>query len=218
MVGRRPSVGRVEPPVAGNAPQPVRANVREPNASARHQIFDRTRDEDLAGRCLRHDPGPDVHRDSADVLAHQFALAGVEARPDLNTQFGNLVPHPGCASDGSGWTVECGKEAVPDRLDLPPAKLDERLADQRVVMLQQIPPPVVAEPAGSLGRANDVGEHHRGKDPVGLGARTHPGQKFLDLVEDRVLISRPREVVLAGEFDEPGFRDPIGEIVALLDR
>jgi hypothetical protein len=30
--------------------------------------------------CVRHDPGTDVDRDTADVVAHDFAFAGVHAR------------------------------------------------------------------------------------------------------------------------------------------
>jgi hypothetical protein len=41
-------------------------------------------DEDFAGRCLAENPRCDVHCDSSDVGIQRFALAGVDARADLN--------------------------------------------------------------------------------------------------------------------------------------
>ena len=71
-----------------------------------------------------------------------------------------------------------------------------------MVALEQLAPAPVAELARPLGRADDVGEQHRGEHAVGLGAGRDAGQELLDLVERSRPVADPRQVVVARQLDE----------------
>jgi len=60
--------------------------LHEAQARSRDQIFQSSRDEDLAGICRGCDTGTDVRGDTAHVVAAQLALAGMEAAADLQTE------------------------------------------------------------------------------------------------------------------------------------
>jgi hypothetical protein len=62
-----------------------------------------------------------------------------------------------------------------------------------VVAVEQITPAPVAQRDGPLRSADDVGEHDRGQDPIGLLAAARAREEFLDLVEDGIGVADPRE-------------------------
>ena len=61
----------VQVPAFGDALQLVLASVFERQATARNQVSDRRRHEDLAGAGERGDTGADVHGDPVDAIARQ---------------------------------------------------------------------------------------------------------------------------------------------------
>ena len=64
------------------------------------------------------------------------------------------------------------------------------LAHQSVVALQQRPPGTVAQLSGTLGRADDVGEQHRGEHAVAYDRSSRPRQEVLDLIGQGVRLAK----------------------------
>src|SRR3954471_15048135 len=95
-----------ELPGAGYSAQLDAAAVLEAGARADHQVADGARDEDFARPGLAKDARRDVYRDPPDVGAQQFALAGVNAGADLDTQCFGVGAQGFGAADGLRRAVE----------------------------------------------------------------------------------------------------------------
>src|SRR5207245_1380695 len=128
-------------------------------------------------RLLRH-PGPDVHGDAADLAVHDLALAGVQARADLQAEPPHDLGDRAGTADGTGGAVEAGEEAVPGHIELGAAEAEELAANQRVVSLEEVPPGAVAELRRPRGRADDVGEENRGQDAPDVDLLVHPMERL----------------------------------------
>ncbi len=88
-------------------------------------------------------------------------------------------------------------ESVTGGVDFAPAESLQFVADDGVVVVQQVAPPVVAEQGGPLGGADDVGEHDRGEQALGVRDAAHAGDELLDLVEHRRGVAHPVERIFA---------------------
>jgi hypothetical protein len=64
-----------------------------------------------------------MHGDAADVVLAQLDLAGVQARPELEADAGQLVAKRGGTVDRSSGAVEGGQDPVAGRLDQPAVEL-----------------------------------------------------------------------------------------------
>src|SRR5439155_17779961 len=73
----------LQPPIAWEAVQGPFAENLEPQTRTGHQVFDRARDQDLAGPSVRRDPRGELDDHAAEVLADSLALAGVQPRAHL---------------------------------------------------------------------------------------------------------------------------------------
>ena len=71
------------------------------------------------GAGLAEDPRRDVHREPPDVGVEQFALAGVDARADLDTQCFGVGAQGFRAADGLRRAVERDEVAVAGALAPP---------------------------------------------------------------------------------------------------
>src|SRR5439155_15678119 len=140
----------------------------------------------LAGAGQGGDPGPHVDRQAGDLPAPALHLARVQAGPDLDAEAGYGIADGTCATDGPRRAVEGGEEAVSGRVDLHAAEPLEEPPDVRVMVLQQGPPPEVAELAGPVRGADDVGEQDRGQAPVGPRGAARPGEELLALIAGRL--------------------------------
>jgi hypothetical protein len=63
---------------------------------------------------LAQDPGRDMHRDPADVIADQLAFAGVQPDPDLEAVLGQLGPDGVGRTDGPAGPSIVGHGLVQD--------------------------------------------------------------------------------------------------------
>jgi hypothetical protein len=73
--------------------QGLDAAVGELEAGADHELAHRAGDEDFAGAGEGADPGADVDRHAADVVADQLDLAGVDAgRTSVGTSIAGSTP------------------------------------------------------------------------------------------------------------------------------
>jgi protein kinase-like protein len=209
---------REDPPLVGHALELVGTAVLELQAGPRHQVAHRGADQHLARAGQGRHPGADVHGDAPDRVAGHLDLTGVQARPDLDAERLYAADGGGRAPDGAARTVEHGEEAVTGRVDLAPPETGQLTAHERVVALEQVPPRPVAVLDREPGRPHDVGEQDGGQDPVGFGQRPDTGHELLDLADERVLIARPHELVVAGELHVPGARNVVGHVAPVTGR
>src|SRR5829696_7242523 len=175
-------------PVALDALEAAGAAVGQGAVGAGDQVADGPGDEDLPGGGLAEDAGGDVDGDPADVVAADFDLAGVQAGADLEVDVAELLAEADRAGDGPPGAVEGGQEAVAGRLDHPPAPLLDQAAADVVVDLEQVPP------------------------------AADPGQELLDGVQGELGGLPGQGPVGAGQLDQPGVGDVLGQVAAVLDR
>src|SRR6185369_16281499 len=123
------ALDREETPVAGYALQVLSPPILERQPRARDEVSDRRRDKHFAGLGQRGDPGSDMHGNSAKLVPHDFALAGMEARPDLESERPYVVRDGAGAAHCAGRAVERGEKAIPGGIDLATAEAGELAAD-----------------------------------------------------------------------------------------
>src|SRR5262245_27018638 len=103
----------VEAPAVRDALELVLAPVLEHEPGPGNQVLHGLGHEHLRGARLGRDSGADRHGDPADLPVHQLALAGVDAGPDLDAEFADLLADLERTPDRAGGTVERGEEPVP---------------------------------------------------------------------------------------------------------
>ena len=89
------------------------------------------------------------------------------------------------AADRSLRAVEHRQEAVTRGVDLATAKSSELRSDDGVVRIQQGMPVTVTHLRGPARRVHDVGEQHRGKNPIIGHVSLLPGEELGDLLKRR---------------------------------
>jgi hypothetical protein len=95
-----------------------------------------------------------MHGDAADVVAHPFALAGVQPGPDVEAEAADSSADGLGAADGTGRAVKDRQEPIPSGVDLAAVEA----ADHGVVGLQQVTPAPVTRGRCLLGGPHDIGE------------------------------------------------------------
>ena len=127
------------------APQHLTAAVLELQAGAGNEVANGAGDEDLSAAGQFRDARRDVDSDAADVVAHDFDLAGMEAAAHLDAE----RPHPldDCrsAAHGAGGAVERREKAVAEALDGAPAEARDFVPYRLVVPIEQNMPFTVAD-------------------------------------------------------------------------
>ena len=147
--GARPQ----ETPVAGYALQVLSSPILERQPGACDEVSHRRRDKHFAGFCQRGDSRSDVYGNSAKLVAHDFALAGMEARSDLESERPYVV-RDGAAHRASR-AVERGQKAIPGGIDLATAKAGE-LAAFSVAPMMSVNNTVASTRSGSWTRRMPV--------------------------------------------------------------
>src|SRR5207253_4344765 len=126
-----------------------------------------------------HHARSDRNGDSARLLSHQLALAGVEAGTDLEAERLHVLDQRAGTLDRAARAIECGEEAVPRSVDLVAVKLIQPAADEGMMALEERTPRRVPDLGRMLRRADDVGEQHRREDAFGFLWLTDPRQEPL---------------------------------------
>src|SRR5437870_11379632 len=112
-----------------------------------------------------------------DIVAAQLYLAGVQARPDLDPKPAHRGTKRARAIDRPSRTVERGQRAVAGVLHEATSELLHMPGDHRVVIVEQLAPPAIAQGGRSIGRADDVGEHHRRQHTIEIGRPADAGEE-----------------------------------------
>jgi hypothetical protein len=181
-LGRRAPIGRsvgdvdcvclddlVEMPGFWDALELVGPMVFEGDSGSGDEVFDGAGCEDLVCACECGDPGANVHRDSPVVVTAYLAFAGMDACAYVESDGPGGVDDCLGAMYGARGTVEGRKEAIARCADLASAELAEAVAHQRVVAVELLAPPLVAELGDPLRRSNNVGEQDGREDAVAHG-------------------------------------------------
>ena len=99
-------------------------------------------------------------------VVEQFALAGVDAGADLDTQCFGVGAQGFGAADGLRRAVERDEVAVAGVLHHRAAESFREVGGDLTKALQHRPPPLVARRRGVLRRGDDVGEQHGAQGAV----------------------------------------------------
>ena len=138
----------VQLPLAGETFQLVRPAFLELDSRASDEVFDGSGDEDFAWGGFRGHASSGVDRDTGRLVAHEFALAGVQPAPKLDSERAHGVADRARTPDCARRAVEAREEAVAGGVDLSPAKTRELATPEGVVLSEQVAPPAVAELCG----------------------------------------------------------------------
>ena len=120
-------------------------HVHELDAGARYKIFHGPRHQNARRLRIRHDPSADIDGDPADVVAHHFAFARVDAGAHVNAELLDSATDCNRASNCAGRTIEGCQKAIARGVGFLAAKARQLLTDDRVVGVEQIPPRRIAE-------------------------------------------------------------------------
>ncbi len=206
-----------EPPVARRPGERPGAAVREAQPRPRHQVLDGARDQDLRwGGLPRHPPG-EGHRDAAHPVVAHLALAGVQPGPGREAEVPGRIGDRFGAADRAGRAVEGRDDPVAGQLERAAPEVAELAGGQGPEAVLEIGPAPVAEGDRLPDRVGDLAHQDGGQDMVGRRDRPRAGDEGLDLVDEGVGVTNPREVVAARQFDQPGPGDAGGDVAALLD-
>jgi hypothetical protein len=106
-----------------------------------------------------------------------------------------------CASDGSCRSVKGSEKAIPCRIDLSASISIELFPDNKVMLSENFLPSVVADLSQAFGRINDIGEEHRGQHAIRFRTSPNSRKEDLYLIQERIGISFPDHMIIAGEFN-----------------
>jgi len=95
-------------PFAGDALEGLVAAIAEAQARPGNKVLDRARHQHLARTGKRRDARADVNRNTADIVADHFALAGMESGTDFDPERPDLLGDCTRAAHAARWTVEGG--------------------------------------------------------------------------------------------------------------
>ena len=155
-----------------------------------------------------------MDRDPADVVSHKFDLSGVQSSADFDPELRDSVANIASATDCASRSVESRNEGIANGIDLASVETRQLLSYQSVMLFEKLQPAAITPIHDRLGRADNVGEEHRGEHAVGLTGRLDSGQQFLDFVDNRVPSLRPPGMIHARHFDKARTRDVFGEKAA----
>ncbi len=124
-----------------------------------------------------------MYGDAADVVAADLAFAGVQPGAHLDAEGLHRVSNCHGAADRSLRAVERGQETVAGGVHLAAAEANELRTDDGVVRVEQRVPVAVADLGGAARRVHDVGEQHRGENPVVGHLGLLAGEELGDLLE-----------------------------------
>ena len=112
----------------------------------------------------------------------ELDLPAVQPDPHLETNVARRLGNRMAAVNRARGPIERRQASVAEHLHLASAEpLRARVEPTVVMRREKLAPARVPELRGSLGRADDVREHHCREHALGLGDRASAGQEFLDL-------------------------------------
>src|SRR5262245_18432706 len=148
----------IEAPAVRYTLQFVFARVPEHEAAPRNQVLHGLGHADLAGAGGGCNPSADRDSHTSYLAVDHPAFARVQPRTDLEADVADPFDDLERAADPTCRAVERREEAVARRIDLVSLPACERAPDDRMMFLDEVLPPSVADRRHPFGRADDVGE------------------------------------------------------------
>src|SRR5829696_4527435 len=136
----------------------MHASISEPQSRSRDEILHGPRRQHLARSGQRRDPSGRVDGDTANIVPDAFDLSGVDPGADLETQTPDSFGDGHGTPDRASRPVEGGEEAVPRRVDLLSAEVNEFGPHSLVMVFEYLPPFPVAQGSSPIGRSDNVRE------------------------------------------------------------
>ena len=203
--------------MSGHTLELSNAPVGEGDTGSLHQVDHGVGHHHLARLSLCHHPRRHVHGDAADIVTTPLDLTGMQTGPNLDAEVAGPVADHQRTAYGPGRPVEEGQDPVTRVLHQLAFEVPDLSAHQGAVIGQDLGPPAVTHPDRCAGGIDDVGEEDGGQDPLGGGSVTVSGDELLDLVDQRIHIPHKGDNVIAGELDEAGSGDMVGDVATVLD-
>src|SRR5438045_3006801 len=110
-------------PLSPHALERVLAAIVQPDAGAGDEIPDGSRDENFARLREGCNSRPNMDRNAADLVLHEFALPCMKPRADLEAELANAVPNRTRAPNSPCRPVEGREESVAGRIHFPSAEV-----------------------------------------------------------------------------------------------
>ena len=114
----------------------MQAALREAQTGPRHKIGDDTRYEHLTRLRLCHDARRDVNGDTPYIAATNLDLPCMKARPKRQAYLSGRTHKSESAANRPAWSIECGEDAVPRRLDQIASMTLDELATKAIVLIK----------------------------------------------------------------------------------
>jgi hypothetical protein len=138
-------------------------------ATTNEKISDCLRDEDVACSTFAHHSRTDADRDTADFPGDDLAFADVDSSSNVDSNRAQSIAERESAIGCPRGRIERGVEAVTSRIDFHAVMAVQFVANDRVVLLYQPSPTLIAKLGGHRGTTNDVLEEQRGEETLNLG-------------------------------------------------
>ena len=120
-----------------------------------------------------------VNGDAAELLTHHFAFAGVHAGAHIDPKRAHGIGDCNGAANGARRAVESCEKAIASSVDLATPVPCEFTADERVMMVEQMPPALVEKDASRVkNRASAGSSQKTSMFDTQPGTRTRSGGPF----------------------------------------
>lgn len=139
--------------------------------------------------------------DAAELVADHLALASVHSCSDAEAQLPDGITDGAGAADGPRGTVERREEPIACRVDFTTPEALELLADDQVMLCDEVSPAAVAQVCCPLCGADDVGEQHGDEHAIWFGRVAHAREPPRDCFDQRMDVPRLGEMIDALQLD-----------------
>ena len=137
-------------PIISHALQRLGSSIEEGQAGARDQILDGARNEHFPGTCQSRYARSDVDGDAPELVAHDFALAGMQAGSHLDPERVDIVRNGAGTADGASGPVECRQKPVACGVNFTATEGVKFATNQGVMDIKQIVPAPITDARGFL--------------------------------------------------------------------
>jgi hypothetical protein len=152
----------------GQTAEPMNAAVFEGETRPGHQIANRFGYDGFTGAGGGGDPGRDVNRDAADLIAFQVNLADMDTAAHGQTERRDRIVDRHRAPNRTRRTIKDADKAVPAVADFPAAKPLDLVARRLGMPIKQYAPVPIAQFRHPSRRFDDIGYQDGGQDTVVL--------------------------------------------------
>ena len=136
------------------------------------------------------------------IITPRLNLTRVEPRPNLQAKGPKNIPQRYRAVNGAGGTVEYCKEPVSRSVDQPATETVELPIRNRVVLIQRLSPPLVAQLCRAGCGTGDICKEDGGKNPFRRTGCSRSGDELCDGIKKRFGIAQEKWVIPSWNFDQ----------------